>query len=152
MHQVILGFVLLSFLVPSVAGDCKCGNVREDDKTRWGGNQAVVVVGQRPYRQLYGQVEGGAGALPGVLVEVFANPEYLLGDPLKFNTEKQNRRRIAACLTAEDGRFCFRELKPGKYELRASLGPGWDVTQVYVVLDPAKGQKKPMKLTLVVGT
>jgi hypothetical protein len=63
---------------------------------------------------------------------------YLLREgPLEAPKQKE----LAACVTAEDGKFCFRHLPPGKYELRASLNAGWNITHVYVVVDK-KSQPK----------
>lgn len=61
-------------------------------------------------------------------------------------------RRLAACVTSEDGKFCFRHLRPGKYELRTSSKPGVNVTHVYVVVDKKAGQTKDLIARMSLGT
>jgi hypothetical protein len=62
------------------------------------------------------------------------------------------QKRIAGCRTGKDGKFSFENLPAGKYELRLSNNPGFNVTQVYVIVKPNSGRKRELELTLTVGT
>ena len=135
----------------SLAGDCKCRHPEKGDSTRPGGNEFVVHIEKDLYRTLEGTVVamGDRRPVEGALVEVFDHAEYLLGEnPLAEHSEQ---KRVAACRTSTDGKFCFRELPPGKYELRSSLGSGWNVTHIYVVV-AKKGQAKRIQVEMTLGT
>jgi hypothetical protein len=80
--------------------------------------------------------------------EVFDHPEGLQ-EPWKKNPQQ---KRIAACVTGADGKFCFRRLPSGTYELRISKGAGIDVTSVQVTVDARKGKDKPVNAPLKLGT
>jgi protocatechuate 3,4-dioxygenase beta subunit len=90
--------------------------------------------------------------LAGALVEVFTKPEYLLSDKT-YDRGKPEQRRIAACRTNIDGKFCFLALKSGKYELRSSSNgaTGWNVSQIYVVVDAQKGLTKGLRVKMTLG-
>jgi hypothetical protein len=76
------------------------------------------------------------------LVEIFDKPDYLLcewepNNPRGCTTNPPaEQRRVAACRTGKDGRFCFGDIPAGKYELRVSKDGGWNVVHAYVVVDP----------------
>jgi hypothetical protein len=154
MIRVFLAMAMPLFacalIAPSVLGDCKCHRAADNETTHFGGNEAVVFVAEESHRRLAGTVHAPDGTkLGNALVEVFDHPEYLLGDkPLETRPEQ---KRLAACRTAPDGKFCFPNLPSGKYELRSSVGSGWDVTHVYVVVDK-KGQTKNIQVRMSLGT
>jgi len=140
-------------VAPSVLGDCKCHRPDKEEATHWGGNQVVVFVEQKSYRNLQGTIEMYDGRpLEHALVEVFDHPEYLLDQSSSFKRDHPEQKRVAACRTGADGKFCLRNLPPGKYELRSSLSSGWDVTHVYVVLDKKAGQGKALHVRMELGT
>ena len=89
----------------------------------------------------------GGKPLAGALVEVFTHPEYLLSND-SYSRGKPEQRRVAACMTGTDGKFCFRGLPAGKYELRSSSNDryGWNASQVYVVVDHEEGKDKSHRL------
>jgi hypothetical protein len=101
-----------------------------------------------PLKNLHGRVEGAGGPLQGALVEVFLNDE---ASPNGRN-EKREQKRVAACKTAEDGEFCFKNLPSGRYEIRSSIDSGWDVTYVNVTVDVKKGKNQKLRLLMQVGT
>ena len=151
LQSVVPAALLACALVaPSVLGDCKCHRVANDETTLFGGNEAVVLDEQESHRRLEGTVDAPDGTkLGNALVEIFDHPEYLLSD--KPGEDRPQQRRLAACRTAVDGKFCFRNLPSGKYELRSSVGSGWDVTHLYVVVDK-KGQAKKIQVRMSLGT
>lgn len=142
MKRLAAVLVLISTSALHAGGrGCRCS--RSDESTRRGGNEWVVIAQRRAYREMSGKVASpDGGGMGGALVEVFDRPEYLLcewepGKPNDCTTEPPaKQRRLAACVTGDDGRFCFENLAPGRYELRVSYGSGWNVTHVYVVVDP----------------
>lgn len=142
--------ILVRINVSSMQGDCKCRRPERDDKTRSGGNEAVVVVPKEHFREVKGIVTIVDEKVEGALVEVFGQPEYLVGD--KPWNERPAQKRLRACVTSADGKFCFKELPPGVYELRISRDQGWDVTHVYVVVNRKAGSKKPLEVTMHLGT
>ncbi len=150
-----LGFIVSLFVfalaAPSVLSDCKCHRPRTDDTTRGGANEFVLEVPKDTYRKLHGTVTGMGDdrSLEDALVEVFDHPEYLQSEnPL---AEHPEQKRVAACRTVADGKFCFHGLPPGKYELRSSFKSGWNITHIYVVVDK-KGQTKKIQVKMTLGT
>jgi hypothetical protein len=146
-------FLLFMAVTPSLLGDCKCHRPDKGEATHWGGNQVVIFVEEKSYRQLRGTIEMFDGRpIENALVEVFDHPDYLL-DRSSYNfRERPEQKRLAVCRAAADGRFCFRGLPSGKYELRSSLGSGWNVTHVHVVVDRKAGQKKEIPIQMSLGT
>jgi hypothetical protein len=60
----------------------------------------------------------------------------------------------AGCVVGPDGKFCFRALPPGKYELRLSKDGGWQNTHVYVIVAPLKQKavKGDLEISMQLGT
>src|SRR5271163_1400218 len=135
----------------TLLANCGCHNASADETTRSGGNIFIVEVEKAPRRTIAGTVSigGDSGPLENALVEIFDNPNYLLDESNGHKNPKQ--KRIAACVTGKDGKFCF-SLPDGKYELRASLSVGINVTHIYVVVDLRKGKYLPLHVQLTLGT
>ena len=116
----------------------------------------IVVVDEKHYRQIRGVVRIQSDPDPikekEALVEIFTRPENLLQDRSTGSKVKSKQRRIAACRTGIDGKFCFRNVGPGKYELRSSIGFGINVTSVCVIVDPAEGTQEEINVDMVLGT
>ena len=148
----ILALALLAcaLVAPVLLGNCECHHPEKGDSTRPGANMFIVQQEEKPYRKLEGRVELYEDRpLEEVLVEVFDQPEYLLKNG---GNAPNNQKRLASCVTSEGGKFCFRHLPPGKYELRASSKAGVNVTHVYVVVDKRAGQTKELVVGMSVGT
>ena len=95
-----------------------------------------------------GRVENGGKPLRGALVEVFVSE----GRIPSGSDEKNDQKRLAANKTAEDGRFCFKSLPSGRYEIRSSIDTGWDVTHVVVTVDTKNGKNERLHLVMYLGT
>ena len=127
--------LILNCLINSLAStQCVCTKPEPTETTHWGGNEAIVFKEKKVYRSLRGVVQSGGRPIRDALIELFDRPDQLL-DPKK-REEKVKQRRIAACKTGEDGKFCFRNIRRGRYELRASVDVGWDVSHIYVIINP----------------
>jgi hypothetical protein len=137
----------------SVLGDCKCGPVRDEETTHWGGHESAIFVEKNSYRQLRGSVQRGSGQTSlVVLVEVFDHPDYLLERSSNVRENHPEQKRVAACRTSADGKFCFPNLPSGKYELRTSINGEWNTSHVYVVVDKKAGQQKSLRVLMELGT
>ncbi len=133
---------------PAVVSHCKCRPADEGDATREGANQVVII---EAHRKLEGRVKAEFdGAVENALVEIFDNPGYLFDEHSRNNHPTQ--RWIAVCRTAADGKFCFKGLPSGKYELRSSVDGGWNITHVYVVVENKLGRDKAMLVKMILGT
>jgi len=140
--------ILLGLLIINSGGylthdSCKCRKpqakpVAEEDEDK--GDEDYV------YKRLYGQVTGGLGPLEGILVEVYNRPEVALHPSMYSGSDVKKeikQRKIASCKTGKDGMFCFKGIKPGKYEIRftdvgypaRNSGP-FDKESYFITLDP----------------
>ena len=131
---------------------CQCTPAEPSEGTRPGANEIVTVVEERPVTAMEGVVRDVNGeALEGVLIEVFDRPEWILK---QFPSVPAEHTRLVACITGATGRFCFAGMVAGEYEVRASLGTGWNRTHVYVVVEPSnpKARTKGIELEMTVGT
>jgi len=126
-----------------------CTEVAVATKTRWGGNERVVIdLRDKPVRRVRGAVVGpGLGTL-NTLVQVFPRKP---SDPLYRAADQENEMPVAACVTGDDGVFAF-SLPPGEYELRMSQNVGVDVTSVFVTIEQGSHSSKKIKVVMHVGT
>src|SRR3954452_866970 len=135
----------------STSGACTCHKSEKGDTTHGGANEYIVVLEEESYRELQGTVRMWDDTpIENVLIEIFDNADYLLKDDSWRKNPTQ--KRLAACLTGADGKFCFCHLPSGSYELRASLSDGWNVTHVHIAVDKRAGHKKHAVVYMRVGT
>ena len=135
-------FAILMLLIPLAAplpsSKCQCRKVK--DETPVLGTVFVAMNGGR-VRKLQGVVLYPNGdIMKDAIVEVFENrskadDENISPAEVSLST---NRKRKAACMTGEDGRFCFSNLPPGRYLLRVGhRNDGqFSAIRVVVTLDP----------------
>ena len=132
------------------SGDCQCKKVSDDVTTHWG-HESVILAAEEKVSMLRGKVVDPAEAvLPETLVEVFDDPDVLLSpNNPDIESRKEKRRRVAACRTGEDGKFCFSDLQEGRYELRFSRA-GFNTASIVVSVksqhQASEGIKMPMPL------
>jgi hypothetical protein len=132
--------LLLSTFVsyPASLGQCKCHLPEPGAKTRTGYFEERTIQARARYRKLAGIVLLFDQPAENVLVELF---------PVSKQFSAQ-RTRVAACVTASDGRYCFSRVLKGKYELRASKDGGFEITHVFVSVDPADPRSSNAELTV----
>jgi hypothetical protein len=150
MKALLASIIFISLLASNPQGNCRCVPATDDDTTRWGGNEYIIVKEEKVYRYLSGTVNfQNDDPVSDALVEVYTHPEYLLLEYSEGAKKKKKQRRIAACVTGEDGKFCFGFLPPGKYEMRVSQGSGINVTHIYVEADPYNQDSTDMEINVV---
>jgi len=114
------------------------------------GNVAVRATGGI-VRSIHGHVFYPDGKpVKGAIVEVFVNiletDDWEHADYEKITV----RPRKIACLTGEDGSFCFSGLRAGRYLLRAGLvgeDVGISAMRMFIRVS-AKGNRKPLSINL----
>jgi protocatechuate 3,4-dioxygenase beta subunit len=154
--KALLG-VLLILLSSGICFSQECQQMSSQAKetTHWVGNLQIVNIKKKPLQNLSGIVKQPDGKpLKGALVEVFTKPEYLLVETPVDKRGAPNQVRIAVCKTKENGRFSFTNLPAGKYELRSSSSDsatGWNVTQIYVILNPKNRKKEQIVVEMSLG-
>src|SRR5579872_6766621 len=134
-HGMAFGLALLCAVTGSALAQQvrshHCTDEPVTTKTRWGGNETVMIdLRDKPVRMVSGTVVGpGIGSL-STLVQVFRRKP---SDPLYRLSDQKSEAPVAACVTGDDGVFAF-SLPPGEYELRMSQNAGVDVTSVFVTV------------------
>jgi hypothetical protein len=118
----------------------KCKQAGDEDRPRGG---KFVFGGEGKFKAIYGTIlsKGESGKfepMGDVVVELYsysggANQE----DVIKAVREQ---KRVAACLTAGDGKFSFPGLKPGRYLFRAGsrISDTYDEIHSILTLDPSR--------------
>jgi hypothetical protein len=117
------------------------------EKTQYANEYIVFDFGKTRYKSIEGRaLIFGEEPMDGALVEIFA-----YAGPLENYADDARKRRLAACVTSENGQFAF-SLPSGRYELRVSHGGGWNATHVIVVVDREFGKQKKLDVPMRVGT
>ena len=152
--------ISLGFTLPNKL-KCGCKQATSEETTRWGGNHWITGRPRGIYQAINGKVVLWVDGkkMDEALVEVFDHPDYLLCEWEEFNPHKcttkppPEQRRIAACKTGKDGKFCFSDIAPGSYELRVSKDGQWNVVHLYVVVDPndARSTNEEIIVEMTVG-
>ena len=131
--------------------ECSCLEVDSSETTHYGGNMLDIYKEEKTYRLLDGKVLDSNGEpLSGVLVEVFDNPEWIKQGKKR---NASNQTRISVCKTSTDGKFCFKKLPKGEYELRLSKNKNWNPTHMYIEVDPEDSNAVlgPLEVWLTIG-
>jgi hypothetical protein len=131
---------------------CACPPVPTQEQTRWG-NDNITLSTVIAVRVLRGAVTIGADEpMVNALVEILNHPDViLLPYSLARESRRRNQRRIAACFTDGQGRFCLPKLPPGRYELRCSATGFHALSQTIKVVRNGRG-KKQILVRLLVAT
>lgn len=132
MKRAVLAIFLLFCLVASYAQDSdRCTKVKDSETTCWGWIMGHTAVDGGVVKEIRGIVIApNKEPVPDALIEVYDNPDL----------DIDKRKRVAACKVGIDGKFRFKRLRPGKYELRGSYcgGPGFDAGHTIITLAPTE--------------
>jgi protocatechuate 3,4-dioxygenase beta subunit len=120
--------------------------------------QMMPVKEKETLREIHGEVFANAAEpspLEGVVVEVYDNPDVALHSYPSHSTDdspEKAQKRLAACKTGVDGRFCFPGIPPGRYEVRVSKEL-WQLQPIIIKLDPRsrRSSKKGLRVMLHAG-
>ena len=129
---MILRKVLLTFLLVAVAF-----GVVVHDTSRY----------QTPIRRLSGKVIGFGDVNPDVRVEVYDNAQVWLDNSISVVEKRKQQSRIATTRTDKRGRFEFKGLPKGFYEVEFSR-EGWDVLSVLLNVEPNGAATDSLCVTL----
>ena len=131
---IFTSLLVCCFVATSRHDDCSCRKPGKGETTHSGPNENIVSIDRDTYKSVTGSVHAPNGVeVDGALVEVFDKPEWMLG---RRKSSPPKQRRIAACKTGDDGKFCFEDLPAGEYELVASKDGGWNPSHVYIKIRP----------------
>ena len=126
--------ILLLFLVLHPEKQCSCKKVESWEKAE-GGWMYPPVIEKKTLKSIYGQVHNANGEpLAGVFVQVFDNPSARLERGVGPADLAKKQKRVAACKTVEDGRFCFANVPSGRYELRYTKDASYETKSVIVTI------------------
>jgi hypothetical protein len=95
-----------------------------------------------PIKNISGRVVGFGRVNPGVKVQVMDNPEVWSDDSLSLDEKRRKQSIIASTVTSSNGKFEFRGISKGSYEVEFSNRQGWNVLSVFVVVDPRGTSKQ----------
>ena len=131
---------------------CTCVQAPPGETTHWS-NGEVIMNDNKIYQRLNGVITYPNGSpASGALLEIYDNPENLVRLWKRPESKPIRQRRIATCKTGTDGRFCFVNVPPGKYELRGSksaeLCCAFIPVRTYVILDPRNKNSTYAKIEL----
>jgi len=116
--------------------------------------ETIQLLKRRPLKKIYGKVHDSAGApIQKALIEIYPLETAGLSRGKPALGAKPPRTRVAACRADGGGNFCFPGLKPGKYIVAVTGGPGFCKTELIVRLKPGgKGVKdRAIDVALEVG-
>lgn len=118
---------------------CRCDKALKIANTCWGWAEHSPLDGGVVKEMRGFLVDPEKKPVADALVEVFDHPEAASGVQLSGS---KKLRRVAACWIGADGEFCFKGLKPGRYEIRGSCVSGFDAGCTVVTLDPQNPDAK----------
>ena len=158
MIQVsLMIMVLLISNIYSEQNNCGCKCVSTSETTYEGHGFILVDPDERVVKTFRGTViypehiYPKQEPVPETLVEVFDHPEAIPKTPSEAKQAQEVRRRVAACKTGENGKFCFDNLPFGKYELRYSKS-GFEPTSLIINYDPdnSKSSKEEIEAEITI--
>ena len=161
MTKIFAALIIAATLVSIPSGSSKCNCQATTESTRTGANEWVVYREPIVHKKAEGIVELPSPDLQqDLLVEILGQPDYLncewrANNPNRCSTAPPvTQRRLAACKTGKDGKFCFDNIPAGSYELRISKDQSWSITHVYLVIDAkdSRASSIPIRVSLKPGT
>jgi len=143
MKLIAATILLFSFAYPPKPQECKCRVAESWTTTHKGYFESTLVEPATQYKRLAGIVYLDDTPVEDVLVELFPYTKQ----------PSAERKRLTACITGADGRYCFAGIAKGRYEIRVSKDGGFEITYVSVYLDPnnRKASDSELGISIKVG-
>lgn len=151
IQATILIFLMLFVLHPEKQCSCKRSSLGK--KPRVAGC-TLPLSRRKPWNRFVVKFTMLMGTLwQDVFVEVFDNPSARLERGVGPGDLAKKQKRIAACKTVEDGRFCFANIPSGRYELRYTKDASYETKSVIVTIGKNNqgGSKKEISVSLEVS-
>src|SRR5262245_25660033 len=135
----------------------QCRKAKDEDIPH-GANEFILVDGGM-IRRVHGMAffrnvafETGREPVKDIVVEVYI---YSGSDSYQdVNKVLGMKKRVAACVTEDDGKFSFPTFKPGRYLLSAGTRKQDQFNELYIILklDPKRDDNKELEIVLKPGT
>ena len=143
--------VSLGLAGSSQLAEARCRSARPEEVPH--GANEIIVLTEQEVKQIRGVVSIGWDDqfAQDVVVEVYNYP----GRDDSYEAVKQalQTKRIAACVTGEDGKFTFSGVKPGKYLLLLGTHDVAGINEVNAILHVTPdGSREKLKIVLKPGT
>jgi hypothetical protein len=149
--MTLISLILVSLL--SGSSQCDCKKVPTNEISH-GANEFILLSELKVNRIAGRTLLPDGEAVNEAIVEVF-NYSSSSTDYKDVDSALRNKRR-AACMTGENGAFCFNKLPPGRYLLRAGTRKSAGINQIHAIITVLpNNQKAPtggLELTLTLGT
>lgn len=106
MTRLLIASIIFVLAGVGLFAQCTCHKTEKGENTHWGGNELIVLVEEKSYKELRGIVlDHQRDPMPGALIEVFTNPDCLLRHGPQTAEEKAKQKRIKARGVGPDGSF-----------------------------------------------
>lgn len=114
-------------------------------------HMVVRIFDERPVREIRGTVTDFNGASPAEKAFIFVTrmPRNMTSEDYDAGKYRDGRSLIA-CETVSDGKFCFKNMQPGKYEVCATSS-GFNNTCVLITVSNT-ARRKAIDIRLEPGT
>ena len=152
IRQILVCAFALGVVIVADVAEARCKNAKDGDVPH-GANELIQLTDQT-VSSIRGEVSWPTGEpAKDIVVEIFI---YTGGDSSEDMNKALAQKRVAACITGEDGKFSFPHVKRGKYLLRAGTreSRGINETCIILVVDPhsTKNTGAGLRIPLHVGT
>jgi hypothetical protein len=87
-------------------------------------------------KKISGRVVGFGNVNPGMDIQLFDKPEVWADHSLSFDEKRKRQTVISSTVTNSNGKFEFRGVPRGAYEIQFSKN-GWNVLSVLVNVEPS---------------
>jgi len=159
MNKLLLPVILIVLLPGSLSDRrCSCQTALESDVAH--GANELQEYSETTVKRIRGQIVYWNGEKPvkDVVVEIYEIPPA--DRKLKVSDITKRRKRTAACITSDDGSFCFSNLPSGRYLVRAGVRSAHDgMNDVFIKVNVDRAwwsrwfrRDKQIKLGLTPGT
>jgi len=89
-----------------------------------------------PIKRISGRVVGFGTVNPGLTVRVLDKPEVWSDNSLSFNEKRKRQSTVASTTIGSNGKFDFRAIPKGSYEVEFAGKQGWNPLSVFITVAP----------------